>query len=115
MLQYLLTVWHDHPEHSYQGAHQSDEVLRDAFAKVDAFNTKLTSANKLVFACGLQEPTTALTARGDDVTTGPFSKDSRFVGGFWVVEVESADEAQALAVEGSLACGQPVEARPLQG
>jgi len=58
-----------------------------------------------VFACGLPHPSTArmVYARGDDVTVkdGPASASHEFLGGFWVVEAEDDEAAEALAIEGA--------------
>jgi hypothetical protein len=43
------------------------------------------------------------------------SSSHEFLGGFWVVEAEDDEAAEALAIEGAQACGNAVEIRRLQG
>lgn len=114
MPQYILAVWHtdDYPS-------LPEDELMAAFERVDDFNAKLEETGAWVFACGLPHPSTArmVYARGDDVTVkdGPASASHEFLGGFWVVEAEDDEAAEALAIEGAQACGNAVEIRRLQG
>jgi hypothetical protein len=81
---------------------------------VDRFNAKLQTAGALVFAGGLVPPTEAFVADGSTVTDGPFSEAKEVLGGFWVIEAASLEEAIELAKEGSDACANPVEVRAFQ-
>ncbi len=71
-----------------------------------------------VFAGGLHPANTATVVKvqdGEVITTdGPFAESKEQLGGFWIVKAANLDEALALAVRGSIACGAPVEVRPFQ-
>ncbi len=111
MAQYLLAV------HHAPGRYGADSTLapEEAYARVDAFNTALVDAGQLVYACGLQEPATAVTASVDGVLgDGPLHPEAPQLGGFWVIEAATRTEAEAIAVRGSAACGQDLELRPMQ-
>ncbi len=86
---------------------------------IDAFNDKIQSAGQRVLACGLHLPATALTidARSDEVliSEGPVNNTQEFMSGFWIVDVDSAETAKQLAIEGSRACQLKVELRQLHG
>lgn len=116
MTQYLLSV------HSTEGeeAYTSPEDMQQAFAAVDAFNTHLQAKGAWVFACGLMPADTATVVRaheGTDVVTtdGPFAESKEHLGGFWIIEAADLDEALAWAEQGSKACKNAVEVRPMQG
>jgi hypothetical protein len=89
-----------------------------AFAEdVDAFNTKIQEAGQLVSAAGLDARTTARTLRFSGssqplVTDGLFSDAREQLGGWWVVECDSIDEAVKVAENIPLSSGA-VEVRPL--
>jgi hypothetical protein len=110
MTQYLLAV------HHREGYPEPDpEVdLQEVFAAVDRFNAKLEAAGALVFAGGLEAPREAKVVDASGVTDGPFSEAKEVLGGFWVIEAASLDEALALAREGAVACANPVEVRAFQ-
>lgn len=111
MAQYLLSVWHDE---EYVVDFSSDDV-QHLVEQVGAFNERLSDAGAMVFACGLQPASTAAVTRPDgSTTTGPYAGNGKQMGGFWVIEAETPDAAQALAIAASAACEQPVELRPLQ-
>jgi hypothetical protein len=115
MAQYLLSVWHDGP---YELDFSTPDAQR-RMAQVGHSNTDLEAAGALVFACGLQPSSSASVVRpaeeGVSIRAGAFASGSEEMGGFWIIEVEDNDAAQAWATRGSIACEGPVELRPLQG
>lgn len=113
MTQYLLAV-HHRDGYPAPGPDDADEDLQEVFAAVDRFNARLTDAGALVFAGGLVPPSEAKVADGSTVTDGPFSEAKEVLGGFWVVEAASLDEALTLARDASTACANPVEVRAFQ-
>lgn len=118
MPQYLIAVHHAPGAQSNPTALYADEeAMQAAFQRVGAFNESL--GEKLVFACGLTDPDTAVTVTGGDnptVTPGPVPQGADvFISGFWVVEAADDVEAQQLGQQASTACGQPLEVRRLQG
>ena len=113
MTQYMLSV------HMVEGTPMppEDEIQR-MYKEVDVFNAKLQEQGLWVFAGGLHPADTATVVRvsnGEVLTSdGPFAESKEHLGGFWIVEAADLDAALALAAEGSVACGAPVEVRPFQ-
>jgi hypothetical protein len=77
-----------------------DEVKKN-LADMGQFNAELTEAGVMVFGAGLQERATGTTVHYGDgeplVTDGPFAETKEQLSGFWVIDVESLDEALAWA------------------
>ncbi len=120
MTQYFLTVPHDTAtEPTMASMQEADPAeLAAVLAAVGEFNTALKDAGALLFAGGLNPPSTAKTV---DVSSGetrvldePFVEAPSYVGGFWVIE--AADEATAIewATRASKALGGRIEVRALQ-
>jgi hypothetical protein len=113
MTQYLLSVYPYGLE-----APPADDQMQQSYQNVSLFNEELKKAGAWVFAGGLEEPTTATVVRaqgGQVVTTdGPFAETKEHLGGFWIIEAPDLDAALDWAGKGTVACGAPVEVRPLQ-
>jgi len=109
MTQYLLSVYPYGLEAPPAG---------DPYQNVAVFNEELKQTGAWVFAGGLEEPTTATVVRaqgGQVVTTdGPFAETKEHLGGFWIIDAPDLDAALDWAGKGTVACGAPVEVRPLQ-
>jgi hypothetical protein len=74
------------------------------------FNKELREAGELVGAEGLAPPGQARIVRASkggapEVTDGPFAESKEFLAGFWMVDVESPEQAYALAARASAAPG----------
>ncbi len=82
--------------------------------QIDAFNEKLQSENKFIFAAGIGSSKTATTidnrAGSNQVTEESLNADE-FYSGFWIIQAEPT-EIEDLAKEASLACNRTVEIRP---
>ena len=70
----------------------------------------LTDAGQLVSAEGLAPPNAARIVRADkggapEVTDGPFAESKEFLAGYWIVEVETPQQAYAIAARASTAPG----------
>jgi len=70
----------------------------------------LRQAGELVSAEGLASPGQARIVRAGkggapEVTDGPFAEAKEFLAGYWIVDVETADQAYAIAARASLAPG----------
>ncbi|MFM6962918.1 MAG: YciI family protein [Micrococcales bacterium] len=76
---------------------------QDEIKQVDSFNEKLGSNGQLILAAGLDTAKILVTADGE------------YMSGFWIIETDSLQEAEALAAEGSKACNRKVELRPFLG
>ena len=120
MTQYFLTVPHDTADEPTMASMQEADPaeLAAVLAAVDEFNTALTDSGALLFAGGLNPPSTAKTV---DVSSGetrvldePFVEAPSYVGGFWVIE--AADDAAAVewATRASTALQCRIEVRALQ-
>ncbi len=92
------------------------EEVKKNLAEMGQFNAELTEAGAFVTAGGLQERATGTTVHyGDEaplVTDGPFAETKEQLAGFWLIEVESLDDALAWAKKVPLRSGH-VEIRPM--
>lgn len=92
-----------------------------------AFDAELRAAGEMVFNEGLTFPDQARIVRAGQagapvVTDGPFAEAKEFLIGFWIVDVDSAERAYAIAARASAAPGAggaplniPIEVRPIVG
>ena len=73
------------------------------------FAADLAKAGELVAAEGLASPGEARIVRagkdGPEVTDGPFAEAKEFLAGYWIVDVENAAQAYAIAARASAAPG----------
>ncbi len=92
-----------------------DEVKKN-LSDMGRFNAELSEAGAMVSGAGLQERATGTTVHyGEDaplVTDGPFAETKEQLSGFWIIDVESLDEALAWAKKVPLKSGH-VEIRPM--
>ena len=116
MTQYFISVWHDD---NYGVLDFSDPEVQDRVGRVGQFNEELMAAGAWVFGAGLHPASSATTVRpnGTDVTVtdGPYAESKEQIGGFWVIEAADMDAALEWTRKASLACGENLEIRPLQG
>ena len=79
----------------------SDEERNAVYAEYEAFATE--AADKIVGGAELQPASTATTVRvrGDEtlVTDGPFAETREQIGGYFLLECDSMDEAVGLAAK----------------
>ena len=86
------------------------------------FNARLKRDGQWVGGEGLAAPKDARLVRagkdGAPVTDGPFAETKEFLAGYWIIDVESAEEAYAVAARASAAPGpggrplnMPIEVR----
>ena len=117
MSQYFLTLPHDSAEEPTMES-MDPAALQAVIAEVDAFNTRLRDEGAWLFAGGLHPPSTATTVDhvgGEPVhTDGPFVEAASYVGGFWVVEAASREQAVGYAEHASRVLHSRVEVRELQ-
>ena len=85
-------------------------------------NKDLRASGELVSAEGLAEPRQATLVRagknGEPVTDGVFPESKEFLAGYWIVDVETPEQAYAIAARASAAPGiggapmnMPIEVR----
>ena len=87
-----------------------------------SFNQSLQEAGNLVAAEGLASPQEAKIVRagkdGEPVTDGIFPESKEFLAGYWIVDVETTEQAYGIAARASAAPGpggkpfnMPIEVR----
>lgn len=102
----------------------SKEDIQAHIAFMIGLDQELRQSGELVGAEGLTSPDQARLVRagknGAPVTDGVFPESKEFLAGFWVVDVESAERAYAIAARASAAPGRggeplnmPIEVRPV--
>ena len=101
-----------HPD-GYDASKEPSEMHRD----IDALNDEMVAAGVREFAGGLQPTGTARSLRAQPdgsvmVTEGPYFKTNEHVGGFWILECASPEEALEWGRKAVAACRAPVEVRP---
>jgi hypothetical protein len=92
---------------------------QQAFAAFMEYNTALANSGVLRAGEQLQPTMTATTVRVRDgklqTFDGPFAETKEQLGGTYVIEVPTLDEAIAWAAKCPAAFGGSIEIRPLQG
>ena len=108
-MQFLVAIYH--PD-DYDGSRESAAMIAD----IDALNRDMVAAGVRTFVGGLQPAGLARSLRaGPDglvMTDGPYSESKEHIGGFWVLEAASMDEALQWGRKAAIACRAPVEVRP---
>ncbi|HEX6307706.1 MAG TPA: YciI family protein [Longimicrobiales bacterium] len=107
----------------YQITDWSPEDFEAHMAFMHNFNRELAESGELVGGEGLAAPGAARVVRAGRngapvVTDGPFPEAKEFLAGYWIVDVESAERAYAIAARASAAPGpggaplaMPIEVR----
>lgn len=109
MTQYLVAI---HLLDDFDPASESQETRDD----IAALNREMVVAGVRVFVGGLQPARKAKSMRAEGgklvVTDGPFVEAKEHVGGFWVLECSTQEEALEWGRKAAVACRAPVEVRP---
>ncbi|MDP0499500.1 MAG: YciI family protein [Verrucomicrobiota bacterium JB022] len=110
MTQYLVTI---HRPNDYDPSREDDAMAR----AIDAVNDEMVAAGVRVFVGGLQPIGQARSIRPQPdgqvaVTEGLYLGSPEHVGGLWVLEVATFDEALEWGRKAAIACRAPVEVRP---
>jgi hypothetical protein len=98
--------------------------LQAHIAFMIGLNQELHERGELVSAEGLSFPDQAKLVRADKqggpITDGIFPESKEFLAGFWIIDVDSAERAYAIAAKVSAAPGpggaplnMPIEVRPI--
>lgn len=108
-MQFLVAI---HLPDDYDPAKEDDAVIKD----ISDLNEEMIAKGVRVFVGGLHKATRAKTIRarnngGMVVTDGPFVEAKEHVGGFWVLECASEEEAVEWGKKATVACRAPVEVR----
>jgi hypothetical protein len=110
MPQFLIAI--HHPD-DYDPAVTEDAAMTRA---IDTLNQEMIAAGVRVVALGLHPAREAksLQARTDGsvaVSDGPYLKTAEHVGGFWIPDVTTMEDAVGWARKAVVACRAPVEVR----
>ena len=110
MTQYMVAI--HHPDDLQPGS--EDEETRQDIA---ALNKEMVAAGVRVFVGGMASVREAVSVRVKSggslvVTDGPYMESKEHIGGFWVLECATRDEAIAWGRKAAIACRTPVEVRP---
>lgn len=108
-MKYLVAI--HHPD-NYDGSTEDEAMTRD----IDELNDEMVARGIRVFVGGLHAAPKAksLRSQGDgkvQVTDGPYLETKEHIGGFWVLECASMDEALEWGRKAVIACRAPVEVR----
>lgn len=90
-----------------------DEIMD---REIDELNDEMVAAGVRLFVGGLHDAGTAKSLRADgsggvNVSNGSYLPTDEHVGGFWVIEAASMDEALEWGRKAVKACRAPVEVR----
>jgi hypothetical protein len=109
MTQYLVAI--HHPD-GFEPFSEPEETHRD----ISALNADMQAAKVIVFVGGLASVRDARSIRVRSgtpvVTDGPYLETKEHIGGFWVLNCKTLDEALAWGRKAAIACRTPVEVRP---
>jgi len=103
---------------AYEDANADFVPPVDLVAKMTKFNKSLADAGVLLSLDGLHPP-----AKGVRVTfaggraraiDGPFTESKELVGGYWIIQVKSRDEAVEWAKRAPMLDGDMIEVRQIQ-
>ena len=87
----------------------------EAYAAMGRYNEELTKAGILLALDGLQSPSEGerieFGAGGATVVDGPFAEAKEVVGGYWIIDVKSHDEAVEWAKRVPARDGEAIELR----
>ncbi|HJR44592.1 MAG TPA: YciI family protein [Actinomycetota bacterium] len=115
MAQYLLSV------HSVEGEvapSMTDEEMQESWKQMVALNDELKAAGAWIFGGALHGPDTATVVRdadGDVLTTdGPFAESKEQIGGFYIIEAATSEDALDWAAKTSAVIRKPIEVRPFR-
>ena len=107
---------HPTPDFLEEYATQTDEQRDRMYAEFEELLTELTERGELLGGEALGDPTTARLYRWDAgqslVTDGPYSESKEHLAGFFLIDVESQERAEAVAAKFS-GPGETVELRPM--
>jgi hypothetical protein len=92
-------------------AQWSKQELQAHIAFMHAFNKELKDSGVFVAAEGLAFPDQARIVRagsdGEPITDGVFAESKEFLAGYWIVDVESPEQAYKIAARASAAPHPP--------
>lgn len=115
-MQYMLAIYEDDAAYGDTGTGEAWEAILQAHM---AFGQALAEAGVMRGGEGLQRAATATTVRRDGAASmihdGPYAETKEQLGGFYIIEVDTLDEAIAWAKKIPLAGAGSIEVRPTLG
>ena len=112
-MQYMLLIYGD--DSSWETL--TPEQQQEMGAKYFAFTEELRSAGKMVAGDALQPISTATSVRVRDgetlATDGPFAETKEVLGGYYLIDVDTLDEALEWAAKIPGAAYGTIEVRPV--
>jgi hypothetical protein len=112
-MKFMLLLWGD--ESQWEGA--SPEEAAAEMKLWEDYSAQLVAAGAMVSGEGLQPSATSRTLRVENgervVTDGPFAETKEALGGFYVIECGSIEEALEWAAKVPSAEHGPTEVRPV--
>jgi hypothetical protein len=113
-MQFMLLIYTDESG----AATLPEDKLREMYARYGAFSRDLKEAGKLGPNEELDHPTTARSLRLENgqpvVTDGPYAETREQLGGFYLIEAASIDEALEWAARVPSAVHGTIEVRPIK-
>ncbi len=109
-MKFMLMMHAPRGSGDYQTNQWKPEEFRAHIQFMKDLNRGLREAGELVGVEGLAPPGQARIVRSKgegapEVTDGPFAESKEFLVGYWIVDVESAERAHAIAARASTAPG----------
>jgi hypothetical protein len=108
-MRYMLMMNAPRSTGDWQVTQWAPEDFQAHIAFMHRFNAELTQAGELVDAQGLASPGEAKLVRarqdGTPDTDGPFAESKEFLAGYWIIDVESPEQAYTAAARASAAPG----------
>ena len=112
-MQYMILIYSDPAEMQVR----SESEQREMFGEYMAYSESLRQAGVYHSGEGLEPASTATTVRVRDgkqlISDGPFAETREVLGGFYLIECESLDDALAHAARCPGARHGSVEVRPV--
>src|SRR6187549_3614592 len=102
----------------YEGAQPGTMPDAKAVARMMKYNESLQKAGVLLALDGLHPPSTGARVSFDDgkpkVTDGPFAEAKEVLGGYWMIQVKSREEALEWAKRAPMGDNEIIEVRQVQ-
>lgn len=113
-MKYMLLLYADPGKDPVPGTPEFDAMMAEFYALED----KMKDRAKILAGEGLQGVASATTLRSRrgqvETTDGPFAETHEHLGGFYLIEAASLDDAMAFAAAVPVAAYGSIEVRPVQ-
>ena len=112
-MKYMLLIYHD--ENLWSSYTEPEK--QDIYQQYRSLVEELSASGKFIIGDELQPVTTANSVRVRDgkalIVDGPFAETREQLGGFFLVDVQNAEEANAIAARIPSALDGTIEVRPV--